>query len=101
MSRPRILHTATLLPNGKVLVAGGAAEYLSLTATATSELYDPLSGKWSVTGSMKTPRNYHQAVLLPNGKVLVMGGRIFWFPILYQLQKYTTLKVANGQPPGV
>src|SRR5207253_189440 len=63
-------HTATLLPNGKVLAAGGfGAGYLS-----SAELYDPASGTWSATGSFTTGRNEHRATLLPNGKVLVAGG---------------------------
>jgi hypothetical protein len=64
-------YTATLLPNGKVLVAGGydGANYLN-----SCELYDPSSGTWSSTGSMASHRMAHTATLLPNGKVLVAGG---------------------------
>src|SRR6266850_2324949 len=64
-------HTATLLPNGKVLVAGGdnTSGYL-----ASAELYDPTSGTWAATGSLNTARDAHTASLLPNGKVLVAGG---------------------------
>jgi hypothetical protein len=60
-----------LLPNGKVLVAGGLGTggYL-----ASAELYDPASGSWSATGSLGTPREFHTATLLPNGKGLVAGG---------------------------
>src|ERR1700730_2608225 len=67
----RDLHTATLLPNGKVLVAGGdnSSGYL-----ASAELYDPVSGTWTATGSLNTARYDHTATLLPNGKVLVVGG---------------------------
>jgi hypothetical protein len=63
-------HSATLLPDGKVLVAGGqdAAELSS------AELYDPRTGTWSATGSMSVARMRHAAVLLPDGKVLVAGG---------------------------
>ncbi len=64
-------HTATLLPNGKVLVAGGCNGSGSLTS---AELYDPASGSWTVTGSLNTARDFHTATLLPNGKVLVAGG---------------------------
>ncbi|MCX6887773.1 MAG: choice-of-anchor J domain-containing protein, partial [Verrucomicrobia bacterium] len=63
-------HTATLLPNGKVLVAGGN----NGTWLATAELYDPASGTWTTTGSMPVGRFAHTATLLPNGKVLVAGG---------------------------
>ena len=65
-------HTATLLPNGKVLVAGGFD--ISGNALASAELYDPASGTWTATGSLATARAYHTATLLPNGKVLVAGG---------------------------
>ena len=69
--RTRSAHTATLLPNGKVLVAGGFNDggYLS-----SAELYDPASGTWSATGSLTAARLRHTATLLPNGKVLVAAG---------------------------
>ncbi len=67
----RDYHTATLLPNGKVLVAGGFGNSGIL---ASAELYDPASGTWTATGSLGTARNGHTATLLPNGKVLVAGG---------------------------
>src|SRR6266513_6182385 len=63
--------TATLLPNGKVLVAGGTNIDSNL---ASAELYDPASGSWTATGSLGTARQGHTATLLPNGKVLVAGG---------------------------
>jgi hypothetical protein len=44
--------TATLLPDGQVLVAGGAAGF---TATSSAELYNPATGTWAATGSMTTP----------------------------------------------
>jgi N-acetylneuraminic acid mutarotase len=76
MAAPRSDHTATLLPDGKVLVAGGVTgDYLSGTErVATAEVYDPASGTWSATGSMAKPRVGHTATLLPDGKVLVVGG---------------------------
>ncbi len=66
-------HTATLLPSGKVLVAGGVGS--SGNELASAELYDPASGTWTATGSLGGARFYHTATLLPNGKVLVAGGR--------------------------
>ena len=64
--------TATLLQNGKVLVAGGS-DY-QIRCYATAELYDPSTGTWTLTGSMTQPRCLHSATLLSNGEVLVSGG---------------------------
>src|SRR5262245_17180767 len=72
MGAPRHNHTATLLPNGKVLVAGGYNTISGLLASA--ELYDPATGRWSATGSLNTARQWQTATLLANGKVLVAGG---------------------------
>jgi uncharacterized repeat protein (TIGR02543 family) len=63
-------HTATLLLNGKVLIAGGQ----SSSVFSSAELFDPSKGNWSDTGSMRNSRLGHTATLLPNGKVLVAGG---------------------------
>ena len=71
LNTARAGHTATLLPNGKVLVAGGGTV---ATVLNSAELYDPVSGKWSVTGSLNSPRYLFTATLLSNGKVLVAGG---------------------------
>lgn len=71
LSTTHILHTATLLPSGKVLVAGGRTNGLSIAST---ELYDPATNTWSLTGSLNTDRANHTATLLPSGKVLVAGG---------------------------
>jgi hypothetical protein len=73
LSVGRIFFTATLLTNGRVLVAGGS----NATATLSSaELYDPVTGLWTPTGSMTTPRAAHTATLLSDGKVLVAGGQV-------------------------
>ena len=64
-------HTATLLPSGKVLVAGGKG---SSSALASGEIYDPVSNAWTPAGSMSTGRYFHQAVLLASGQVLAVGG---------------------------
>src|SRR6266550_877961 len=61
----RVLHTATLLLNGNVLVAGGSP------GLTTAELYDPVTGTWTVTGSLNTGRYSHTATLLADGTVLV------------------------------
>src|SRR5271157_228034 len=65
-------HTATLLNNGLVLVAGGVDN--SLTALTSAELYDPATGTFTPTGSLHTARWYHTSTLLNNGMVLIVGG---------------------------
>ena len=72
MNTERYEFTATLLPNGLVLVAGGLGEVLINLASA--ELYDPASETWSVTGTLNIARSRHGATLLDNGMVLVEGG---------------------------
>jgi lipopolysaccharide export system protein LptA len=70
MNASRAGHTATLLPNGKVLIAGGHnGSYL-----ASAELYDPAAHTFIPTGIMVTARSGHVATLLNNGKVLLAGG---------------------------
>jgi N-acetylneuraminic acid mutarotase len=72
MKTGRTIHSATLLPNGKVLVAGG--ELIGDIPTNLAELYDPIEGTWSDAAPLNTARQCHTATLLPNGKVLVSGG---------------------------
>jgi N-acetylneuraminic acid mutarotase len=73
----RGFHTATLLPNGKVLVTGGAArasDHICLGGTDSAELYDPTAGSFTSTDLMRSLRYAHSATVLQNGKVLVIGG---------------------------
>ena len=75
MNEGRLDHSATLLPNGKVLVAGGVNSRGGGTYLASAELYDPAQNSWSAAAAMAGPRSGHTAGLLPNGQVLVAGGR--------------------------
>ncbi|HET8922505.1 MAG TPA: kelch repeat-containing protein, partial [Candidatus Acidoferrum sp.] len=73
LSTPREIHTEVLLPNGKVLIAGGFDTTGAVVNTA--ELYDPATGTVSPTGNLVgTGRAYHASVLLPGGQVLLIGG---------------------------
>ena len=74
MLEPRSGHSATLLLNGKVLIAGGMRRNQDFYRSA--ELYDPISGKFESTGAMSLARVGHAAVLLRSGKVLIAGGWI-------------------------
>ncbi|MFD8478062.1 Kelch repeat-containing protein [Kitasatospora sp. NPDC059673] len=76
MSQARWGHSAVLLPSGKVLVAGGSAVRSGSTIKAlrSAELYDPVAGSWTAAGELTDARSGHVAVVLKDGKVLVVGG---------------------------
>jgi uncharacterized protein (TIGR03437 family) len=75
MSTNRLQHTATLLSDGRVLVAGGNMDH-NTGATNTAEIFDPAASRFTTTGSMQAPRSGHGAVRLANGTVLVAAGFI-------------------------
>jgi hypothetical protein len=74
MLEPRSGHSATLLPDGKVLIAGGMRRNQDFYKS--TELYDPATGKFERSGDMTMARVGQAAVLLPSGKVLIAGGWI-------------------------
>ncbi|HYV27972.1 MAG TPA: kelch repeat-containing protein, partial [Candidatus Eisenbacteria bacterium] len=74
LTSARTSHTATLLLNGQVLVAGGSGGITGVLGSA--ELYDATTGTWTVTAALNTGRFQHTATLLTNGQVLVAGGHL-------------------------
>lgn len=75
LTTARESHTLTLLKSGKVLIAGGHKDRReAMRVYSSAEVYDPDKGIFSATGSMTTIRHKHAAALLPDGKVLIVGG---------------------------
>ena len=72
MAQGRTRHTATLLPTGKVLAAGGCDD--NVVATATAELWDPTTRTWSTAAPMTDARCLHSATVLKDGRVLAAFG---------------------------
>jgi Galactose oxidase, central domain len=72
LNTARALHTATLLQNGMVLVAGGLDS--TFIASATAEVYNPATGAWNATGSLNTARYVQTATLLQNGRIVLVAG---------------------------
>ncbi len=72
MITARAHHTATLLPNGKVLIVGGVN--VGGEPLRSAEIYDPSTGSFSPAGDMATVVGEHTAVLLSDGRVLIAGG---------------------------
>ena len=72
MLHSRVYHSATLLPDGRVLVTGGMDE--AFTPLRTSEVFDPETNQWTEAGEMTESRTEHSAALLEDGRVIVTGG---------------------------
>jgi N-acetylneuraminic acid mutarotase len=73
----RAQHTTCVLTDGKVLAIGGAYEDIGIVITNSTELYDPSTGNWTVTGDLNVPRTFSTASVLADGKVLVVGGMLY------------------------
>ena len=70
-------HSASLLANSQMLVAGGTTVDFNGVTVASAELYNPVTGAWTATGSMLAGRERHTATVLQNGQVLVAGGDFY------------------------
>lgn len=78
MAQRRFNHTATLLPDGRVLVAGGTTPDLPATdVSSLVEIFDPASNQFQTVGNLLRPRSQHTATLLGDGTVLLAGGATF------------------------
>jgi hypothetical protein len=99
MNRARRIHSATLLPNEKVLIAGG--QEIGQVQLNSAELFDPTSGKWMLTKPLKIERVAHIATLLPEGKVLVAGGQVTNFNVIDIVELYDIgLDFTSSWQPG-
>jgi len=72
MQGPRGNHSSTLLPNGKVLIAGGVDD--TFNSVATAECFDPTHGVFAAIASMPSKRDSHAVTLLPDGTLMLIGG---------------------------
>ncbi len=110
MVAPRIFSASVLLPDGRVLVAGGAttpvATTLRITASATApveetpivtastEIYDPAANTWTAAADLALPRIFHDLVLFPDGQALAIGGASEWdsawteHSIIHEIERY-------------
>jgi hypothetical protein len=105
MLQPRSGHTATLLPDGKVLIAGGMRGNQQFYKSA--ELYDPTTGRFQATGEMSIGRVGQIAVLLRSGKVLIAGGWVgnggtdtaeLYDPAIGKFTSISKMTVRRGRP---
>ncbi|MXY43823.1 MAG: hypothetical protein F4Y50_07205 [Dehalococcoidia bacterium] len=75
MSKTSTGHTLTLLPDGRVLAAGGVhPTNRHFGAYSTTEIFDPAANSWSPGPELSEPRIHHSATLMPDGRVLLIGG---------------------------
>src|SRR3989442_3811212 len=97
-----VAHTATLLKDGRVLIAGGTDVHG--VATAGCELFDPKANRWIRASNMIHARTAHAATLLADGNVLVIGGstgrRIFPLPVLASAGNSPPTSTSQSAPAG-
>lgn len=74
MSEPRYVYSATVLPDDRVLIAGGTDAAFWTRVYDSAALFDPRTGEFTPTGTMAVARFGHSAALLPDGRVLIVGG---------------------------
>jgi hypothetical protein len=105
LSNARTHHAATLLPSGQVLVTGGCTAVTSFFSKCSAEntlkvaeLFDPATETFAALPPMITPRQDHGAVVLPNGKVLIVGGGDASAEIYDPLLKTFTATKPSGSP---
>jgi len=121
MSSVRILHAATLLPDGRVLVTGGqgwdkipdghlesgpncvwpygckpSLAFFRSPVLTSSEIYDPTTGEWELVNNMPGWRTGHDAILLPDGRILVSGQDPYLFDIKTGDWQIVTTGLAHG-----
>jgi hypothetical protein len=108
MFTPRWSHTATLLPDGRVVIIGGYSSYGRLESSV--EIFDPARNRWYAARPLSRPRANHTATLLADGTILVVGGNGLAGPTdtaerydpsnaLLGVQYYLSLVMRNAQPP--
>ena len=86
MRQERVKHTATLLPNGTVLVTGG--EDTQGANFNSTELYTPHTNVWTTARGAGAAHAYHVATLLPGGAVLIAGGVVAGATVLSFVEVY-------------
>ena len=96
-------HTATLLQNGKILIAGGYIDGVT-GCTNSAELYDPTTKTFSFTGNMNIGRQFHTAALLGDGKVLICEeakpvGALLTLPLVQKFMTQALARLAFWQKP--
>jgi hypothetical protein len=96
MSVPRWGHTATLLGDGQVLVAGGEISPSQIHASA--ERFDPGAQRWAEAGGMHGPRAFHAATLLSDGQPLLVGGFAGGEEFLASAERYGPTTNAWARP---